>query len=171
MLPCILYMGAADVTFSLLTSEFVFSPSLSLTWIQLVLSVQFVLRVWLLLDRSWLATVCDVSSGTYHMINLSRLSPCFSYCKQQKLGVEAWEQGYQLTTLRVVIPMKSLLVQRQSPISHSYTVDDQRLQIQFRCDPTRATENPISTPDFSQQPMLTRKKSRWWRPCSLDMKD
>jgi len=67
-------------------------------------------------------------------------------------------------------PTKSFLVQRQSPISHSYTVDDQRLQIQFRCVPTRATENPISTPDFSQQPMLTRKKSRWWRPRSLDKK-
>jgi len=24
----------------------------------------------------------------------SRPSPCFSYCKQQKLGMEAWEQGY-----------------------------------------------------------------------------
>jgi len=36
-----------------------------------------------------------------------------------------------------------------------------RLQIQFRFDPTkhfRATENPIRTPDFSQQPMFTRKK-------------
>ena len=33
------------------------------------------------------------------------------------------------TTLRVVIPTKSLLVYRQSPVSHSYTVDDQRLQI------------------------------------------
>ena len=40
--------AAADVTFSLLTSGFVFSPSLSLTWIQFVFYVQFVLRVWLL---------------------------------------------------------------------------------------------------------------------------
>jgi len=51
-----------------------------------------------------------------------------------------------------------------SKVSHSYTVDDPRLQIQFRFDPTkhfRATENPIKTPDFSQQPMLTRKKSTW----------
>ena len=36
----------------------------------------------------------DVSSGTHHMINPSRPSPRFSYCKRQKLGVEAWEQGY-----------------------------------------------------------------------------
>jgi len=79
--------AAADVMFSLLTSGFVFFPSLSLTWIQFVLSVQFVLWVQLLLDRSWLATVHDVSSRTHHMINLSRPSPCFSYCKHQKLGV------------------------------------------------------------------------------------
>ena len=108
----------------------------------------------------------NVSSGTHHMINLSRPSPCFSYCKCQKLGVDAWEQGYQLTTLRVVIPMKSLLVQRQSPISHSYTVDDQRLQI----DPTkhfRATENLIRTPDFSQQPMFTLKSQDGEDPAHL----
>ena len=85
---------AADITFSLLTSGFVLSPSLFFPWIQFVLPVQFVLWVRLLLDRSWLATVCDVSSGTHHMINPSRPSPRFSYCKQQKLGVEAWERGY-----------------------------------------------------------------------------
>ena len=33
----------------------------------------------------------DVSNGTHHVINLSRPSPRFSYCKQQKLGMEAWE--------------------------------------------------------------------------------
>ena len=121
-------MKSREKAWTDLSSGFVFSPSLSLTWIQFVLSVQFVLRIQLLLDRSWLATVRDVSSGTHHMINQSRPSPRFLYCKQQKLGVEAWERGYQLTTLRVVIPTKSLLVQRQSPISHSYTVDDQRLQ-------------------------------------------
>jgi len=31
---------------------------------------------------------------------------------------------HQLTTLSIVIRTKSLLVQRQSPVSHSYTVDD-----------------------------------------------
>ena len=46
--------AAADVTFSLLTSVLVLSPSLFFPWIQFVLSVQFVLRVRLLLDRSWL---------------------------------------------------------------------------------------------------------------------
>jgi len=106
--------ATADIMFSRLTSGFVFSPSLSLTWIQFVLSVQFVPRVQLLLDQSWLATVRDVSSGTHHMMNRSSPSPCFSYCKRQNLGIEAWERGYQLTTLRVVIPTKSLLVQRQS---------------------------------------------------------
>jgi len=34
----------------------------------------------------------DISSGTHHMINPSRPSPRFSYCKRQKLGVEAWER-------------------------------------------------------------------------------
>jgi len=73
---------AADVTFSLLISGFVISFSFFFPWIQFVLSVQFVLQVRLLLDRSWLATVRDVSSGMHHVINLSRLSPCFSYCMQ-----------------------------------------------------------------------------------------
>ena len=40
----------ADVTFSLLTSGFVLSPSLFFPCIQFVLSVQFVLLVQLLLD-------------------------------------------------------------------------------------------------------------------------
>jgi len=88
--------AAADVMFSLLTSVLVLSPSLFFPWIQFVLSVQFVLRVRLLLDRAWLATVRDVSRGTHHVINPSRPSafPRFSYCKRQKLGVEAWERGY-----------------------------------------------------------------------------
>ena len=42
--------AAADVMFSLLTSGFVLSPSLFFPCIQFVLSVQFVLRVRLLLD-------------------------------------------------------------------------------------------------------------------------
>ena len=90
--PGRIYQAAADIVFSLLTSGFVLSPSLFFPWIQFVLSVQFVLRVWLLLDRSWLATVRDVSSSTHHMINPSRPPP-LSYCKRQKLGVEAWEWG------------------------------------------------------------------------------
>ena len=85
--------AAADVTFSLLTSEFVLSPSLFFPWIQFVLSFQFVLRVRFLLDWLWLATVRDVSSGMHHVINPSRPSPPLFYCKQQKLGVEAWERG------------------------------------------------------------------------------
>ena len=59
------------------TSGFVLSPSLFFSWIQFILSVQFVLRVRLLLDRSWLATVRDVSSGRHHVINPSRPSPAF----------------------------------------------------------------------------------------------
>ena len=85
--------ATADVTFSLLASGFVLSPSLFFPWIQFVLSVQFVLWVRLLLDRSWLATVRDVSSGMHHVISPSRPSPRFSYCKWQKLGMEAWERG------------------------------------------------------------------------------
>ena len=50
-------------------------------------SVQFVLQVRLLLDRSWLATVHDISSGTHHVINPSRPSPTFSYCKQGRGGL------------------------------------------------------------------------------------
>ena len=83
--------AAADITFSLLTSGFILSPSVFFPWIQFILSVQFVLR---LVDRSWLATVRDISSDMHHVINPSRPSPSFSYCKQQKLGVEAWEWGY-----------------------------------------------------------------------------
>jgi len=87
-------MRATAASPSVFTSGFVLSPSLFFPWIQFVLSVLFVLRVQLLLDRSWLATVRDISRGTHHMINPSRPSPCFSYCSQQKLGVEAWEWGY-----------------------------------------------------------------------------
>jgi len=47
----------ADVTIGLLTFWFVLSPSLFFPQIQFVLSVQFALRVRLLLDWSWLATV------------------------------------------------------------------------------------------------------------------
>ena len=86
--------AAADITFSLLTSEFVLSPSLFFPWIQFVLSLQFVPRVRLLLDRLWLSTVCDVSSSTHHVIKSIQAFPRFSYCKRQKLGVEAWERGY-----------------------------------------------------------------------------
>ena len=89
------------------------------------------------------------------------------YYLRRETGEALAPHFHQLTTLRVVIPIKSLLVQRQSPVSHSYTVDDvyfhQRLQIQFRFDNTkhfRATENPISTSHFSQQPMPTRTKAR-----------
>ena len=64
-----------------------FSPLHFFPWIEFVLSVQFVLWVWLLLVRSWLATVRDIS----------RPSPRFLYCKRQKLGVEAWERGYTHT--------------------------------------------------------------------------
>jgi len=80
--------AAADVMFSLLTSGF--SPSLFFPWIQFVLSVQFVLRVWLLLDRSWLAIVRDVNSGTHHMINPSRPSPAFRTARDKSW---AWRPG------------------------------------------------------------------------------
>jgi len=86
---------AADVMFSLLTSGFVLSP-LFFPRIQLILSVQFVLQVRLLLDRSWLATVCDVCSGTHRGSRDKSFQafPLLLYCKWQKLGVEAWERGY-----------------------------------------------------------------------------
>jgi len=69
--------AAADITFGLLTSGLVLSPSLFFPWIQFVLSVQFVPRVRLLLHQLWLAMVRDVSSGTHHVIIPSRLSPTF----------------------------------------------------------------------------------------------
>jgi len=86
--------ATADVMFSLLTSGFVLSPSLFFPWIQFVLTVQFVLQVWLLLDRSWLATVHDVSCGTYHVINPSRPSPAFRTASNKSWAWRpAWERG------------------------------------------------------------------------------
>ena len=41
-----------------------------------------------------LTWVCVYVSSTHHMINPSRPFSHFSYCKRQKLGVEAWERGY-----------------------------------------------------------------------------
>jgi len=64
--------AAADIMFSLLTSWFVLPPSVFFPLIQFVLSFQYVLRVQLLLDQSWLATVRDVSSGMHQVINPSR---------------------------------------------------------------------------------------------------
>ena len=96
--------AAADVTFSLLTSGFVLSPSLFFPWIQFVLSVQFVLWVWLLLDQLWLATVCDISNGTHHMINLSRPfpptppPPAFRTASDKSW---AWRPGTEATLGRV----------------------------------------------------------------------
>jgi len=82
--------ATADVTFSL----GLFSPvHSSFPEFSLFFSFQFVLRVRLLLDQLWLVTVRDISSGTHHVINPSRPSPWFSYCKWQKLGMEAWERG------------------------------------------------------------------------------
>jgi len=69
--------AAADVTFSPITSGFVLSPSLFFPRIQFVLSVHFVLQVRLLLYRSWLATVRDISRSMYHVINPPRPSPAF----------------------------------------------------------------------------------------------
>jgi len=68
-----------------------FSPlSLSFTWLQFVLSVQFLLQVQLLLDRSWLATVRDVSHGTHRVISPSRPSPAFHTASDKSW---AWRPG------------------------------------------------------------------------------
>ena len=85
--------AAADVMFSLLTSGFVLSPSLFFPWIQFILSVQFVLRVRLLLDRSWLAYSRWRHSGTHHVIIPSRLLPAFRTASDKSWGVKAWERG------------------------------------------------------------------------------
>jgi len=73
--------AAADVMFSLLMSGFVLSPSLFFPWIQFIL---------LLLDRSWLATVHDVSCGMHHVINPSRPSPAFRTASDKSW---AWRPG------------------------------------------------------------------------------
>ena len=69
----------------------------------------------MLLDRSWLATVRDVSSGTHHVINPTRPSPRFLYCKRQKLGVEAWERGYTHTHIH------AQLTQTHTAHTHAHT--------------------------------------------------
>jgi len=89
--------------FSLLTSGFVLSPSLFFPWIQFVLSVQFVLPVRLLLDRSWLATVRVVSRGTHHVISLSKPSPAFHTASNKSW---AWRPGNEATyTHTHIIPL------------------------------------------------------------------
>ena len=161
--------AAADVTFSLLTSGFVFSPSLSLTWIQFVLSVQFVLWVRLLLDRSWLYSYCTWRQQWHasHDKSVQAFS-LFFVLQAPKAGHRGLGIRLPTNILKGCDNYEELVGSKAIPNKPFNTVDDQRLQIQFRCGPTRATENPISTPDFSQQPMLTRKKSRWWRPRSMD---
>jgi len=44
----------------------------------------------LLLDRSWLATVCDISRSTHHVINASRPSPTFHTASDKSW---AWRPG------------------------------------------------------------------------------
>jgi len=95
--------AAADVMLSLLTSVLVLSPSLFFPWIQFVLSVQFVLRVRLLLDRSWLATVRDISRGTHHVINPSRPSPAFRTASDKSW---AWRHGNEATHLYIQLVTK-----------------------------------------------------------------
>ena len=95
--------AAADITFSLLTSGFVLSPSLFFPWTQFVLSLQFVPQVRLLLDWSWLATVRDVSSGTHHVINPSRPSPAFHTTSDKSW---AWRPGNEA---RLSLTLLSLL--------------------------------------------------------------
>ena len=91
--------AAADVTCHvMLMSGFVLSPSLFFPWIQFVLSVQFVLRVRLLLDWSWLATVCDISRSTHHMINPSRPSP--AYCTASDKSW-AWRPGNEASNTHI----------------------------------------------------------------------
>jgi len=68
----------------------VLSLSLFFPGIQFILSVQFVLRVWLLLDWSWLATVCDISRGTHQVINPSRPSLTFGTANDKSW---AWRPG------------------------------------------------------------------------------
>jgi len=72
----------------------VLSPSLFFPWIPFVLSVQFVLQVRLLLDRSWLALSAWCQPRHASRDKSVQAFPRFSYCKRQKLGVEAWERGY-----------------------------------------------------------------------------
>ena len=59
-------------------------------------SVQFFLRVRLLLDWSWLATVRDISSGTHHVINPSRPSPAF-HTASDKCWV--WRSGNEASCI------------------------------------------------------------------------
>ena len=59
-------------------------------------------------------------SNNYHCNILLQL---FQHYLRRETGETSVPYFHQLTALRVVIPMKSLLVQRQSPVSHSYTVN------------------------------------------------
>jgi len=75
--------------------------------IQFVLSVQFVLWVRLLLDRSWLATVRDVSHSIHYVISPSRPSPAFRTASDKswawRPGNEAMSAGFMFHTLHTVI--------------------------------------------------------------------
>jgi len=112
--------------------------------------------------------VCDQCAVAIQGFPLGYPPPIIPTLLKMWTGEALAPHFHQLTTLSIVIPTKSLLVQRQSPVSQWIIYFHQRLQIQFRFDPTkhfRATENPICTPYFSKQPMPTHKKARWWTPC------
>jgi len=90
--------AAADVTFSLHAHIWVCSLSFTLLSLNSVRSFCSVCPVSPIATGLIIAiaTVHDVSSGTHHVIYPSRPSPCFSYCRRQKLGIEAWERDYCL---------------------------------------------------------------------------
>ena len=50
----------------------------------------------MLLDRSWLATVRDVSGGTHHVISPSRPSPAFRTASDKSW---AWRPGNEATAI------------------------------------------------------------------------
>ena len=74
---------------------------------------------------------CGFGADILCMISVLRHSkgtPCVILLRhylRRLTGEASAPHFHQLTTLRVVIPTKCLLVQRQSPVSHSYTVDNQ----------------------------------------------
>ena len=59
--------------------------------------------------RKTKSSLSDVSSGTHHVINPSRPSPRFSYCKRHKLGMETWERGY-VSCLQELYQLKKVWV-------------------------------------------------------------
>jgi len=72
----------------------------------------------------------------------------FSYCKRQKLGVEAWEQGYSLAQYResmLKTDRSIVFICRDDTMSHAYILGKGKKKEQAQQPPSLHARSEIHT--------------------------